>query len=125
MNSEVLRNSLDLLKLRERTIGEALCLATKSFIDVQEELGNVVAMMRSQGYNSAANIIGMHSGLQAQIRQQIRRAIYMHSKGHNGRLAIGHALSLWREAWWTHSNRSPSASTTQLRGCACYRLNWS
>ena len=46
----------------ERTTGEAL--ATK-FIATQEEYGIVVAKMRSQGYDDAANMAGMHHGVQA------------------------------------------------------------
>ena len=72
----------------ESTTGEAL--ATK-FIVTQEEYGNVVAKMRSQGYDDAANMAGMHRGVQARIRQQTPGAIYTHCKGHNVNLAIVYA----------------------------------
>ena len=65
------------------------------FKHVQEEYGNVVAMMRIQGYDGAANIAGMHHGVQARIRQQIPGVIYMHCKAHNICLAIVHTMSLW------------------------------
>ena len=40
-------------------------------------------MIRSQGYDCAANMAGVGRGVQAWIRQQIHGAIYMHCKGHN------------------------------------------
>ena len=53
---------MDLLKLRAHTTGEAI--ATK-FIYTQEEFGIVLAKMLSQGYDDAANMAGMHHGVQA------------------------------------------------------------
>ena len=40
-------------------------------------------MVRSQGYDGAANMAGVRRGVQARIRQQIHGAIYLHCKGHN------------------------------------------
>ena len=76
------------------TNGEAVDPAT-TFTYVHEKYGIVVAMMRSQGYDGAANMAGVLRGVQARIRQQIHGAIYMHCKGHNVFLAIVHATSLW------------------------------
>lgn len=47
--------------------------------------------MRVQGYDGAANMAGVHRGVQAIIRQSIPDAVYVHCKAHSLNLAIGHA----------------------------------
>ena len=72
----------------DKTTGEALAI---TFINAQEEYGILVAKMRSQGYDGAANMAGIHRGVQARIRQLVPGAIYTHCKAHNINLAIVHA----------------------------------
>ena len=47
--------------------------------------------MRGQGYDGAANMSGIHKGVQARVRQRFPFALYTHCKAHNLNLAIVHA----------------------------------
>ena len=72
----------------ESTKGEALA---RKFLEVQNEYGIDTRKMRAQGYDGAANMAGIHRGVQAIIRQSIPEAVYVHCKAHSLNLAIGHA----------------------------------
>ena len=47
--------------------------------------------MRAQGYDGAANMAGIHRGVQAIIRHRVPDAVFVHCKAHSLNLAIGHA----------------------------------
>jgi len=49
--------------------------------------------MIAQGYNGAANMSGIHRGVQASIRERIPTAQYVHSKVHILNLAIVYSSS--------------------------------
>lgn len=70
------------------TKGEALA---RKFLETQQEYGIATNKMRAQGYDGAANMAGVHRGVQAIIRQSIPDAVYVHCKAHSLNLAIGHA----------------------------------
>ena len=72
----------------ESTKGEALA---RKFLETQQEYGIATNKMRAQGYDGAANMAGVHRGVQAIIRQSMPDAVYVHCKAHSLNLAIGHA----------------------------------
>ena len=47
--------------------------------------------MRAQGYDGAANMSGIHKGVQARVRERIPTAQYVHCKAHTLGLAIVHS----------------------------------
>ena len=49
--------------------------------------------MRVQGYNGAANMLGIHTGIQARIRERIPTALCVHCNAHFLNLAIVHSSS--------------------------------
>ena len=55
--------------------------------------GIVIDNMRSQGYNGAASMSGIHRGVHARIRERIPKAQYVHSKAHVLNLDIVHLSS--------------------------------
>ena len=55
--------------------------------------GIVIGNMRAQGYDGAANMSGIHRGVQARISERIPTAPYIHSKAHVLNLAIVHLSS--------------------------------
>ncbi len=71
-----------------RTTGEALA---NSFIENLEALGIDINQMRGQGYDGAANMAGIHRGVQARIRALVPSALYVHCKAHCLNLSIMHA----------------------------------
>lgn len=75
----------------DKTTGEALA---NKFIAELESTGIVVANMRGQGYDGAANMSGIHRGVQARVRETVPDAAYVHCKAHNLNLAIVHACKL-------------------------------
>ena len=72
----------------ESTKGVALA---EKFMTTQAEFGIETRKMRAQGYNGAADMAGVHRGVQAIIKQHVPEAVYIHSKAHSLNLAIGHA----------------------------------
>jgi len=46
--------------------------------------------MRAQGYDGAANMSGIHKGVQARVRERIPTAQYVHCKAHVLNLASVH-----------------------------------
>ena len=84
-------------ELREDFIGFAECESTTGEALADAFLGNLrvtnvdVNKMRGQGYDGAANMSGIHRGVQARIRAEIPGAVYTHCKAHNLNLAIIHA----------------------------------
>ena len=55
--------------------------------------GIVIGNMRAQGYDGAATMSGIHRGVQANIRERIPKAQYVHYKAHVLNLAIVHSSS--------------------------------
>ena len=49
--------------------------------------------MRAQGYDGAANMSGIHRGVQARIGERISTAQYVHCKAHVLILVIVHSTS--------------------------------
>ena len=72
----------------ESTKGVALA---EKFMTTQAEFGIETRKMRAQGYDGAANMAGVHRGVQAIIKQHVPEAVYVHCKAHSLNLAIGHA----------------------------------
>ena len=72
----------------ESTKGVALA---EKFMTTQAEFGIETREMCAQGYDGAANLDGVHGGVQAIIRQHVPEAVYVHCKAHSLNLAIGHA----------------------------------
>ncbi|CAC5399410.1 unnamed protein product [Mytilus coruscus] len=71
-----------------RTTGEALA---ELFLEQLELKGIDVDHMRAQGYDGAANMSGIHKGVQSRIKERIPGASYVHCKAHNLNLSIAHA----------------------------------
>jgi len=84
---EVCENFLG-FKEAERTTGEALA---EKFIQTLEDYRIEIGKMRGQGYDGAANMAGIHRGVQARIRERIPLATYTHCRAHSLNLAIVHA----------------------------------
>ena len=73
----------------ESTKGVALA---EKFMTTQAEFVIETRKMRTQGYDGAANMAGVHRGVQAIIiKQHVPEAVYVHCKAHSLNLAIGHA----------------------------------
>ncbi|XP_076076084.1 52 kDa repressor of the inhibitor of the protein kinase-like [Mytilus galloprovincialis] len=72
----------------KKTTGEAL---SDIFLTQLEKYGIIIANMRAQGYDGAANMSGIHRGVQARVRERVPLASYVHCKAHNLNLAIVHA----------------------------------
>ena len=72
----------------EKTTGESLA---NKFLAELESIGIIVGHMRAQGYDGAANMSGIHRGVQARIKETVPEASYVHCKAHNLNLAIVHA----------------------------------
>ena len=47
------------------------------------EFGIETRKMRAQGYDGAANMSGVHRGVQAIIRERMPEAAYIHCKAHS------------------------------------------
>ncbi|XP_052809538.1 zinc finger MYM-type protein 1-like [Mya arenaria] len=73
----------------QSTTGEALADA---FIANLLGANVQIEKMRGQGYDGAANMSGIHKGVQARISARIPGAVYTHCKAHSLNLAIIHAL---------------------------------
>ena len=63
----------------------------EKFMTTQAEFGIETRKVRAQGYDGAANMAGVHRGVQAIIKQHVPEAVYVHCKAHSLNLAIGHA----------------------------------
>ena len=72
----------------ESTKGAALA---EKFMTTQAKFAIETRKMRAQGYNGAANMAGVHRGVQAIIKQHVPEAVYVRCKAHSLNLAIGHA----------------------------------
>ena len=59
--------------------------------ETQQEYGIATNKIHAQGYDGAANMAGVHQGVQAIIRRSIPDAVYVHCKAQSLNLAIGHA----------------------------------
>jgi hypothetical protein len=70
------------------TTGETL---VDLFISTLEQYGISIENMRTQGYDGAANMSGIHRGVQARIKEIDPTANYVHCKAHVLNLAIVHA----------------------------------
>ncbi|XP_052792424.1 52 kDa repressor of the inhibitor of the protein kinase-like [Mya arenaria] len=83
--------------LREEFLGFAECESTtgeslaNAFLANLERAGVHINHIRGQGYDGAANMSGIHRGVQARIRQRIPGAVYTHCKAHSLNLSIIHA----------------------------------
>jgi len=69
------------------------CISCRVVLTSLENFGIVIENMRAQGYDGAANMSGIHRGVQARIRGRIPTAQYVHSKTHVLNLAIVHSSS--------------------------------
>jgi len=72
----------------QSTTGEALA---ELFTDELESKGIDLEKMRAQAYDGAANMAGIHRGVQSRIKERIPGASYVHCKAHNLNLSIVHA----------------------------------
>ena len=85
------------VEVREEFLGFVVAESTKGvalaekFTTTQAEFGIETHKMRAQGYDGAANMAGVHRGVQAIIKQHVPEAVYVHCKAHSLNLAIGHA----------------------------------
>ncbi|XP_068675681.1 52 kDa repressor of the inhibitor of the protein kinase-like [Montipora foliosa] len=85
------------VEVREEFLGFVDAKSTKGvelaekFMTTQAEFGIETRKMRAQGYDGAANMAGVHRGVQAIIKQHVPEAVYVHCKAHSLNLAIGHA----------------------------------
>ena len=83
--------------LQEDSIGFAECKSTtgeslaNAFLTNLEQANVNVDKMRGQGYDGAANMSGIHRGVQARIQHRIPGAVYTHYKAQSLNLAIIHA----------------------------------
>jgi hypothetical protein len=83
-------------KLREEFIGFVRAAETTGetladlFISTLEQYGISIENMRAQGYDGAANMSGIHRGVQARIKEIVPTANYVHCKVHVLNLAIVH-----------------------------------
>ena len=86
-------------ELREDFIGFAVCKSTTgesladAFLTNLERANVNINKMRGQGYDGAANMAGVHRGVQARIKTRIPGAVYTRCKAHSLNLAIIHASS--------------------------------
>ena len=62
-------------------------LATK-FLEALNNLGLPLDEMRAQGYDGASVMSGHVNGVQARIKQQNRKAVYIHCRAHVLNLCI-------------------------------------
>jgi hypothetical protein len=87
-------------ELREEFVGFAECDSTTgasladAFIANLTKLNVDIGKMRGQGYDGAANMSGIHRGVQARIAALVPRAVYTHCKAHSLNLAIVHASTV-------------------------------
>lgn len=100
----------------ENTKGVAIA---EKFINTLTEFGINTHKMRAQGYDGAANMLGVHRGTQAvRVEQHVPDAVYCHYKAHSLHLAIGHSCGkpLIRNMYSTsHTNHlCPSQRTNAL-----------
>ena len=84
------------VEVREEFLGFVEAESTKGvalaeFMTTQAEFVIETHMMRAQGYDGAANMAGVHRGVQAIIEQHVPEAVYVHCKAHSLNRAIGHA----------------------------------
>ena len=83
--------------LREDSIGFAECKSAtgeslaNAFLTNLEQANVNVDKMRGQGYDGAANMSGIHRGVQARIQHRIPGDVYTHYKAQSLNLAIIHA----------------------------------
>ena len=61
--------------------GQALA---ERFLETQQGYGLDIDHMRAQGYDGAANMAGIHRGVQAIIRYRAPDAVYVHCKAKRG-----------------------------------------
>ena len=89
----------DEMELREDFIGFSECLSTtgeslaEAFLENLQNANVNIDIMRGQGYGGAANMSGIHRGVQARIKRRVPGAVYTHCKAHSLNLAIIHASS--------------------------------
>lgn len=100
----------------ENTKGVAIA---EKFINTLTEFGINTHKMRAQGYDGAANMLGVHRGTQAvRVEQHVPDAVYCHCKAHSLHLSIGHSCGkpLIRNMYSTsHTNHlCPSQRTNAL-----------
>ena len=62
---------------------------TDALLRLNTELSN----LRAQFYDDASNMTGIHNGVQARIRQEQPKAIYVHCTNHSLNLALQDASS--------------------------------
>ncbi|XP_033754852.1 zinc finger MYM-type protein 1-like [Pecten maximus] len=62
------------------TTGQALA---ETFLEALDEYGINIDQMRGQGYDGAANMAGVHRGVQARIRERVPLALYTHCRAHS------------------------------------------
>ena len=55
---------------------------TTKFLEALNNLGLPLDEMRAQGYDGASVMSGHVNGVQARIKQQNRKAVYIHCRGH-------------------------------------------
>ena len=84
------------MEVREDFLGFLEAESTKGvalaeFMTTQAEFVIETRKMRAQGYDGAANMAGVHRGVQAIIKQHVPKAVYVHCKAHSLELAIGYA----------------------------------
>ena len=70
------------------TTGQVLA---ERILETQQGYGPDIDRMRAQGYDVAANMEGVHRGVQAIIRYRVPDAVDVHCKARFLNLAIGHA----------------------------------
>ena len=73
------------------TNAEAL---TTKFLEALNNLGLPLDEMRAQGYDGASVMSGHVNGVQARIKQQNRKAVYIHCRAHVLNLCIVHSSKL-------------------------------
>ena len=67
---------------------------TTNFLEVLNNLGLPLDEMRAQGYDGASVMSGHVNGVQARIKQQNRKAVYIHCRAHVLNLCIVHSSKL-------------------------------
>ena len=67
---------------------------TTKFLEALNNLGLPLDEMRAQGYDGASVISGHVNGVQARIKQQNRKAVYIHCRAHVLNLCIVHSSKL-------------------------------